>query len=32
MFSSELEKYSWEDIIEEDQVFRDSLRKGLEGI
>ena len=25
-------KYSWEGMIEEDQVFRDSLRKGLEGI
>ena len=25
-------KYSWEDMIEEEQVFRDSLRKGLEGM
>jgi len=25
-------KYSWEGMIEEDQAFRDSLRKGLEGI
>ena len=25
-------RYSWEGMIEEDQAFRDSLRKGLEGI
>jgi len=25
-------KYSWEGMIGEDQVFRDSLRKGLEGL
>ena len=25
-------RYSWEGMIEEDQAFRDSLRKGVEGI